>query len=364
MSVAFLWGVRARSVATVVPALAGMYVSTLLAFSNSAFSAHGAAVPLALSSRFGFGLCAVVLAASWTSNDSGRTNSRPLLVAGSFVLALATFDSLLPVLVRATLPSSPLQVGFRGGLPPAGTRGPSRIVVVGDSFVWGAGVKEEETFSYRLEQRLAASTPVAKVYNLGLVGAGPGEYLAVLRRLPPVELVIVGFYLNDIPERLRPGYRLRQVLGNLGKTSLVCRLGVDFSGAALYSDVDRYVEYVSGDWDESDATFDARWNRLSEQMRALGAEARRKSTVEPVLLLFPIVCDFRNYPVPGAHARMGRLGRECGFDVIDLLPGFLGAFPDGRRHLVPKENHFDAAVHDFVAKRLEGPVREALGIRG
>lgn len=360
-TIAFLWGVRLRSASLVVIALAAMYLSTLLAFSNSSFSAHAAAVPLTLASRFGLGLSAVALAATWRRRNPAKRASRLLLGAGSLLLAFATFDSLLPVLAQATKPAVPLKVEFREALPPP-TLGPSSVAVVGDSVVWGPGVEVEETFEYRLEEALARSKPGVRVYNLGLGGTGPTEYLSTLKQLPPVALVVVGFYINDIPERLRPGFRFRQVLGNLGKTSLLCRFGVDYSGAALYRDVDRYLEYVIGDWDESDATFERRWKKLSEQMRALGAEARQKSQAPPILLLFPMVCDFRQYPVPNAHGRMRQLGRECGFEVIDFLPEFLEAFPDGRQHLLPMDNHFDGAVHEFVAKRLERPAREALGI--
>jgi lysophospholipase L1-like esterase len=98
--------------------------------------------------------------------------------------------------------------GFRGPALP-GDKPPYvyRIVVLGDSFTWGYGVRERQAFPARLERRLNArlvargSERRVEVVNLGLPGAGPLDYLYHLRHtglgLAP-DLVVVGLFANDV----------------------------------------------------------------------------------------------------------------------------------------------------------------------
>jgi hypothetical protein len=88
--------------------------------------------------------------------------------------------------------------GFRGQAEWPST---AEIVVVGDSWVFGYGVNDDETWISRLAARLSKST----VVNLGLIGAGPAQYLRVYRTYGvPLEprLVIVGLFPgNDIADQ-------------------------------------------------------------------------------------------------------------------------------------------------------------------
>ena len=93
-------------------------------------------------------------------------------------------------------------LGLRGGevTSRAGRPG-SRIVVLGDSFAFGLGVDEDETFAAQLEHLLETDTdhPV-EVLNLGVPGYHTGQELAWLARagfaLEP-DLVVLLFYGND-----------------------------------------------------------------------------------------------------------------------------------------------------------------------
>jgi len=67
--------------------------------------------------------------------------------------------------------------GFRGPAWGPGRSAAARIVVLGDSFVWGFGVEEGETFS----QVLARSTG-AEVVNAGVSGYGPDQCLLSWKR--------------------------------------------------------------------------------------------------------------------------------------------------------------------------------------
>ena len=99
-------------------------------------------------------------------------------------------------------------LGFRGSevvlpKPP----GRFRIVVTGDSLTLGWGVGDDETYAARLEQLLRNRFPDQDldVINLGVGGYNTRQEVAILERNVPrlqPDLVIVGFYLNDVPEAL------------------------------------------------------------------------------------------------------------------------------------------------------------------
>jgi hypothetical protein len=91
--------------------------------------------------------------------------------------------------------------GVRGGTEyPAGRRpGLRRVVVVGDSFTFGEGVGDDETFPSRLQARLGTGV---EVINLGIHGYGHDQMLIHLReegiRYEP-DLVVLGYYADDVP---------------------------------------------------------------------------------------------------------------------------------------------------------------------
>jgi lysophospholipase L1-like esterase len=99
-------------------------------------------------------------------------------------------------------------LGFRG--PEAATPKPQgrfRVVVVGDSLTLGWSVADDETFSARLERLLHQRFPNRDldVVNLGVGGYNTRQEVTLLTRhvlrLEP-DLVLVGFYSNDVPDTL------------------------------------------------------------------------------------------------------------------------------------------------------------------
>lgn len=92
---------------------------------------------------------------------------------------------------------------------PAGT---IRIVGVGDSFTQGYEVDVNDTYLYRLGEKLRAKGYAVEVINLGVSGHGTAEELIMLKefgfRFHP-DVVIVGYYQNDLADNVRSNlYRL------------------------------------------------------------------------------------------------------------------------------------------------------------
>jgi len=76
---------------------------------------------------------------------------------------------------------------------PAGTR---RVVLLGDSFVFGFGVEDGETFAARLE----AADPHLEALNFGVPGYGVDQMLVLYRKIASqyaADVVVVGIYQED-----------------------------------------------------------------------------------------------------------------------------------------------------------------------
>jgi hypothetical protein len=96
--------------------------------------------------------------------------------------------------------------GFRDRERSMARTGPApRVIVLGDSFVWGIGVSYDETFVTLLERDLQQTHPGAEVINLGVPGFEPDHYFHLLTRygmgLTPDVVVLALYVGNDIMRR-------------------------------------------------------------------------------------------------------------------------------------------------------------------
>jgi lysophospholipase L1-like esterase len=113
--------------------------------------------------------------------------------------------------------------GFRDDPFPPGSAERRRIIVLGDSVVFGSGVWEEERFTELLQDHEAVQSAGIEVLNLGVNAYSFGHYLELARLdfmgLEP-DLVIVGFTLNDIAKMdgAGPEKRVKPVKGKKGNS--------------------------------------------------------------------------------------------------------------------------------------------------
>jgi hypothetical protein len=82
--------------------------------------------------------------------------------------------------------------------------GIKRILMLGDSFVFGLGVNDNQTFSVKLEELLNRSGPKAEVINMGVNGFGTDQEYLFLReeglKYSPDVVICFLFVGNDIRE--------------------------------------------------------------------------------------------------------------------------------------------------------------------
>lgn len=94
-----------------------------------------------------------------------------------------------------------------------------RILVVGDSFVEGEGVQEEETFSSLLESRCSVPEKPIRFINAGMIGAGPLQYMLALDKLAEkydIDGVLLCIYANDLHDMSDdPGFEAELQKGRL-----------------------------------------------------------------------------------------------------------------------------------------------------
>ncbi|MEM6328541.1 MAG: GDSL-type esterase/lipase family protein [Bacteroidota bacterium] len=90
------------------------------------------------------------------------------------------------------------------------------VLILGDSFTYGVGVNDEETFASRIAEGLAARGTPVHVRNGGRPGAAPDYALRLLRARDWQPAVIVyAFYANDFADLQREDYFARDSADSL-----------------------------------------------------------------------------------------------------------------------------------------------------
>jgi hypothetical protein len=303
--------------------------------------------------------------------DRFRRGIRPrgaILAIGFALAALSLLDLILWAWVASTSGFDEDYDGYRDRYSLERVS-PDDIVLVGDSFVWGHGVKKSERFGNVLQDLYSferEGRPV-RVYSLGVRGAGPERDLESLGRVPEgrrAGTVILSFYPNDLEPRPRARSKvlalLERVTWTLGRSSLTFRGLHDILGRIESPSLDRYHQSVIDDYRPDDPTFATRWADLAASLDRFAKLARPRSSSRPLLLIIPLMVDFRSYPLEGAHEALGKTAEGLGYDVLDLLPAFRAELGDGSKHRVhPGDNHFDARVHRLVAALIKEHLESA-----
>jgi hypothetical protein len=291
-------------------------------------------------------------------------------------------------------------LGFRDVEHAGKAAGVTRVAVLGDSFVFGSGVRQDETLTHLLAARLG---PSFEVVNLGVPGYGTDQALLTLRRWGPLlapDVVLSGFFWNDIMENASPKiYEMekpRFLLSHgtltlvpqgaaLGRSGLARLDEILASRSHLWSLVRRALGKPGGIEPEDrpvmldlslrvappsrKAEFELTWallDAIAREARALGA-APLVFTVPPRFLVDDAVKE-KVLKVYGLGADtldpdgFFRVKEACGrhdLPVVDLLPVFGDATRAGERLFLPTGIHWSAAGQALAARSLEIAVRAA-----
>ncbi|MFZ5892329.1 MAG: SGNH/GDSL hydrolase family protein [Myxococcota bacterium] len=190
--------------------------------------------------------------------------------------------------------------------------GVARIVMLGDSFIEGWGVRFEETISKRLERLFAEAGEPSEVMNTGV-----GNYNTVMEvrafltrdaRFKP-DLVVLNYTFNDaepVPHYSAPNLLLRH------SEAAVFVLGSLDSGFRLLNVRLPWDRYYLGLYQQPG------WARARAAIAELSAHCSRNGS-RLMLVSWPELHDVKNYRLNEITERVRAAAREEGAPFVDLL---------------------------------------------
>ena len=264
---------------------------------------------------------------------------------------------LRPGAVSRLDPSADVAQDVTYAVNPDGYRGPVarlqkpvdtlRILVLGDSVAFGYGVEEESTFARRLES-LVAGPPALEVLNFGVGGYNPYNEAALFRGKGAAyhpDIVLVQFCINDlneptahfdaqtklelgtIPDAAFPDPRERAAASSQApcwsdpcSCSRICSAAAGALRLSLGSapplDIAALAprELPPG---PSRHWIGDRYQEIAAASEEIGARF--------AVVVFPYRDQVEGSASSRVQEQLSEIGRERGFEVIDLLPAFRGA---------------------------------------
>ena len=252
--------------------------------------------------------------------------------------------------------------GLRGPeIEPDKPDGVFRVLVLGDSFTFGAGVADDESFPAQLQPLLAGSCATPRrfeVINAGVSGYNTADEVVNLERrwLPELEpdLVLLTFYVNDAYDDTRMAAAMRggalsgsgsawfwrsRFLGWLASRITAWKTARDTEALyrAQFSDD---PELAGHNWQASRA--------------ALGraAAVTRERGVPLAIVIFPDLHGLDDvYPFEFVHREVTSAADESAVPVLDLLETFRGRDPRSL-WVHPTDHHPNAEAHARAAEAL------------
>lgn len=295
-------------------------------------------------------------------------------------------------------------LGLRGAEPGPKASDERRVLMIGDSYVWGMGVEDGETVPARLEQQLRATGAKVAVGNAGMFGTSPREWGYTLDRLRPTfhpDVVVATMYVgNDVLDAMQEplsvvdGWLMSAGPAGVARTSWRFRMMVSsrlwyhterllknqLESIALGSikPVGPGISMAEALFFDRDPARDAELPFLGEVEATLAADfrdfARAADGLRRLVVLLPghdiALRDYgellrENKLDPAlhqrgnGHARLMRLLAAQGLEVIDLSERILGA-ADRRALYFAKDWHFSHAGCQQVAEWLRPEIEAAL----
>jgi lysophospholipase L1-like esterase len=249
--------------------------------------------------------------------------------------------------------------GFRG---PDWTRdkapGARRVVLLGDSFAFGEGVRYEDTLGARLEALLnAGARAEIEVLTFAVGGWGTRDeidYLANAGLAFEPDLVIVIYVLNDADYAggldlwgsFREQYAKRRLRGSYLVSYLYARYARRSLALAYIEDLVGRSRERREKWEQSFRNL-ARGRRLAEAEGAGFAVA-----IHP--FLYRLDAD---YPFRPLHEMVARFCLANGIPVLDLFDAFQGRrFAELWVH--PSDQHPNEIGHRIAARALAHFIRQ------
>jgi len=283
-----------------------------------------------------FGLAPVGGVATVTESEYAR-------LPGIFAPDQSLIDRHKPALpFRVTIDS----LGYRGpGFPRRKATGERRVVLAGDSFVFGEYVDDDQTLPAQLERELRSRCGTARVINAGVVGATITDEAAMVERalaLAP-DLVVVVFSENDVTDlastplwtllarnrRMKALFPLSVTYRLLRRTALWA-LGLQVVGR---------LRARGGSGAPPAAAPLALRNRYREAFRAL-RDTLKQGGIPFGFAVYPFYRTVSDTSPAEQVEWVVKLAQDAGVPTVNLLPPLRARGPEtARLYLLPGDTH-------------------------
>jgi hypothetical protein len=257
-------------------------------------------------------------------------------------------------------PSHENHAGFRGReFSPEKPAGVYRIAIVGDSFTYGNGVRQEDRYSDLLQRELPAHI---EVLNFGTAGANTPEHLATVTKLLQEvhpDFVLLQWYVNDVEDddaaarpRSSPLMPIRAWHNWLNDNSALYTIAnmqwAETQVALGWTE--SYTEYLKQHLGDPNGPDAARDTGLLRQLIARCKEAN----VPIGIILFPDTAGpmDKNYPFGFLHDRVLATCDSMQLTCIDLRQDF-AAIKDRRSLWASRlDHHPSAKANEIAAEKI------------
>lgn len=238
--------------------------------------------------------------------------------------------------------------------------GTKRIVVLGDSFTFGEGVRLQDTFCSRLETLLRhdLGEPV-EVLNFGISGWATRDEILFYERMCAFfkpDLTIVAYVLNDADHAggldVWDNFRLQYECKSLRRS---------YFASWIYASVkrrlvaQRYMKSLVQSAHADRSKWDESFAYLSTGRRIAAANGSRY-----LVALFPFMYSLDDhYPFLSLHQMVGGYCRQDSIPFLDLFPAFKG-HPYTDLWVHPTDQHPNEIGHRLAAEALSRHIQSAM----
>lgn len=280
-----------------------------------------------------------------------------------------------------------------------------RIVVLGDSFTFGQGVKRDETFSKKLELMLNKDSPEIRfeVINLGFCGLNtvtekeilserginpdtwaPDERYRGLNYQP--DLVLLEYTLNDSSTSWRRLGNIKEFDDKWRTGEVIIRVNTGAYSLPIPEFIDKFLTKYSrfysfflnrynqilaifGLREAGESAITGTLSRYKEDFTGWGyakqalaemASVAGQNGLPIVIAVYPLIVNFNDYPFKDVHSKILGIAGYLGFHTLDLFPPFEGL--DAKSFMAtPNDSHPNAKAHAIAAKAIfEYLIKEGL----
>jgi lysophospholipase L1-like esterase len=227
---------------------------------------------------------------------------------------------------------------------PAGT---ARIMMLGDSIVFGWGVDQDKTMSVDLEKDLSAGGfGLAEVINTGVGNYNTAMEVAYFLKSGAAyhpDTVVLNYFINDAEPT--PTYQPVPWYARRFYAYAVSGGAWDIFKRSLLGGPEWHKYYADLYRDGQPG-----WMAAQDNIRRLAAYCRENG-IRLVMTNIPELHQLSPYPFVDVNAKLAAIAAAEGIEYVDLLPAVTGEAPDSLWVTAP-DPHPNAKAHALMARRL------------